>query len=76
MKRELSFKVVGGTLTVKVNGEKYSYSSSSEPQRMVFESAGDIDRLEFSFAASDGVENAFAEILKARNMAGLSLRMR
>ena len=76
LKRELSFKVVGGTLTVKVNGDTYSYSSSSEPQRMVFESAGDIDRLELSFAASDGVENAFAEILKARNMAGLSLRMR
>jgi hypothetical protein len=76
LKRQLSFTVGGGTLTVMVNGEKYSYSSNSEPQLLVFESAGDVDKLEFSFAASDDAENAFAEILKARNMAGFSLLMR
>jgi hypothetical protein len=76
LKRQLSFTVGGGTLTVMVNGEKYSYSSNSEPQLLVFESAGGVDKLEFSFAASDDAENAFAEILKARNMAGFSLLMR
>jgi hypothetical protein len=71
MRRQVSFRVVSGILTVTVNGEQFEFDASESVQTLTF--VNSLAMNELMFACSD---NALAEVLSASRIMGTVVSIR
>jgi gentisate 1,2-dioxygenase len=71
MRRQVSFRVVSGILTVTVNGEQFEFEASESVQTLTFVNSLALNEL--MFACSD---NALAEVLSASRIMGTVVSIR